>query len=204
MPRNLKIAGIKWKGGSVKDPRVGLRLAIAVLLAANLAAAVMAFKPFGGSAEDMRNQQASLSVRLTSLEQRIGAAKRLAGNVETARREGDEFLAKYIFERRTLSSALGEELNRMAKEAGIRALPAQIAVEPIEGSETLSMATIVAGYEGTYANLKKFVELVDKSPRFLIIENMNVVSPQQQQSGQVVNVSLKLDAFIQDKPGASL
>jgi len=34
------------------------------------------------------------------------------------------------------------------------------------------MMSISAGYEGTYANLTKFVNLLDKSPRFLIIENM--------------------------------
>jgi hypothetical protein len=45
--------------------------------------------------------------------------------------------------------------------------------------------------------------MVDKSPRFLIIENMTVVSPQQQQAAQLVNVSLKLDTFVREAPGAT-
>jgi len=36
----------------IKQPRVAVRALIGVLVAANLAAAVMAFRPFGGSADD--------------------------------------------------------------------------------------------------------------------------------------------------------
>jgi hypothetical protein len=48
--------------------------------------------------------------------------------------------------------------------------------------------------------------MVDKSPRFLIIENMTVVSPQQPQKGQNqqdVNVALKLDTFVREAAGAT-
>ena len=72
-------------------------------------------------------------------------------------------------------------------------------LEPVEGSDTLSQMTISVGYEGTYQNLTKFVHLLDKSRRFLIIENM-VASPQQ--SGQMLNVSFKLDTFVREEPGS--
>ena len=85
---------------------------------------------------------------------------------------------KYVTDRRTTSSHIEEELNAAAKEAGIKRREQSLVLEPIEGSDTLSMMTITAGFEGTYANLTKFVNLLDKSPRFLIIENM-VASPQQ-------------------------
>ena len=202
MPRNFKLAGkLKWKGRAIKQPRVLLRAMIGTLLAANLVAAVMAFKPFGGSADDLRRQQEALRVQLTRLQARIAASKRLVEKVETARREGDQFLAKYVTARRTMSSTIQEELNRTAKEAGIKSLPATLALEPIEGSDTLEMMTISAGYEGTYAGLTKFVNLLDKSPRFLIIENMQTAP---QQGGQALNVTLKLDTFVRETAGPSL
>jgi Tfp pilus assembly protein PilO len=205
MPRSFSLGQIKLTGVSIKDPRVAMRAVIAVLLAANLAAAVVAFRPFGGSAADLRLEQAALVSQLTELEKRSAAAKLLVDKVEMARREGDGFLTKYVVDRRTMSSAIAEELNRMAKDAGVRALPGQLQLEPIEGSDTLEMASITAGYEGTYENLKKFVEMVDKSPRFLIIENMTVVSPQQQlkSQNQNVDVALKLDTFVREAPGAT-
>ena len=119
--------------------------------------------------------------------------------VERARKEGDDFLGQYITERRSTFSTILEELNSTAKEAGIKQKESSIVLEPVEGSDTLSQMTISVGYEGTYQNLTKFVNLLDKSRRFLIIENM-VASPQQ--SGQMLNVSFKLDTFVREEPGS--
>ena len=199
MPKNFKLAGkLKWKGVAIKEPRVLLRAAIGTLLAANLVAAVMAFKPFGGSADDLRREQQALRVQLARLQTRAATSKRLVEKVETARREGDQFLANYVTDLRTMSSSIQAELNRTAKEAGIKALPATLDLEPIEGSDTLEMMTISAGYEGSYADLTKFVNLLDKSPRFLIIENMQTAP---QQGGQSLNVTLKLDTFVRETAG---
>jgi type IV pilus assembly protein PilO len=194
MPKDSKFKKLKVPGAGWKDPRVVMRAIIGVLLLANLAAAIMAFKPLGGSADDMRNQQAALQKRLAEIEGRAALSKRIVDKVEVARRDGDRFLEKYVFDKATYSSGLTEELNRMANEAGIRPLPSTTNQELIEGSDTLYAITFQGGYEGTYANLKKFVELVDKSPRFLIIENMTLASPQQQ-AGQLVNVNVKLYAY---------
>jgi type IV pilus assembly protein PilO len=165
----------------MREPRILMRALIGVLLAANLVAAVIAFAPFGMSPEGLRRQQAALGRQLAEMEKRNAASARLVANVEMARREGDKFLEKYVVDRRTVSSVIAEELNRMAQAAGIRPLPLGEDLQPIEGSDTLQMLTISAGYEGSYASLKKFVDLLDKSPRFLIVERMDVQSPQQQQ-----------------------
>ena len=199
MPRNFNLAArLKWKGVAIKEPRVAMRAIVGTLLAANLVAAVMAFKPFGGSADDLRREQQALRVQLTRLQARVATSKRLVEKVETARREGDQFLAKFVTDRRVVSSTIQEELNRAAKDAGIKALPATLDLEPIEGSDTLEMMTISAGYEGTYAALTKFVNLLDKSPRFLIIENMQTAP---QQGGQALTVTLKLDTFVREMAG---
>jgi hypothetical protein len=151
----------------------------------------------------MRREEAALRQQLAILEKRVQDGKGLVGKVDLARREGDHFMEKYVMDERTFNSTLGEELNRAAKEAGIRQGPRSTTMELIEGSDTLSMAMVTAGYEGTYAGLKKFVELLDKSPRFLIIETMAVTSPPSQ-ANQIVNVSVKLDAFVRNVPGAAL
>ena len=70
------------------------------------------------------------------------------------------------------------------------------------GSDTLQMLTTNVGFEGTYANFTKFVNLLDKSPRFMILESMQAAAPQQQ-GGQALNVSLKIDTFVKDTPGVT-
>jgi Tfp pilus assembly protein PilO len=201
MRRNFNLAAARWKRVTIRDPRVAMRAIIGVLLLANLVVAVIALKPFGGSADDLRREEASLRGQLAALQAKVTGGQRMVSKVDTARREGDQFLAKYVTERRVLSSTVTEELVRMAKEAGGAYLPITMNAEPIEGSDTLWMLTINAGYQGTYANLSKFVNLVDKSPLFLIIENMQLAP---QQSGQNLNVSVKLLTFFRDQPGASL
>jgi len=107
-----------------------LRAVIGTLLAANLVAAVMAFKPFGGSADDLRREQQALRVQLARLQARSATSKQLVEKVETARKEGDQFLAKYVTDRRTMSSTIQEELNRTAKERGSRRFPPRSICRP--------------------------------------------------------------------------
>jgi type IV pilus assembly protein PilO len=205
MLRTFKLGDVKLAGAALRDPRVAMRVLIGALLAANLAAAIVAFKPFGGSADDLRREQADLRRQISLLEQKAKSSQALVANIDTARREGGEFLDRYVLDARTATSTLTEELDRVAKEAGLKPGPSLRGEEATEGSDAISMVSISAGYEGSYAALRKFVELLDKSPRFLIVENLSVVAPQQQmqqQTGQTVSVTVKLDAWVRTVPGA--
>lgn len=192
MPRNFKAA--------LRDPRVLVRALLGVLLAANLGAAVMAFKPFGGSADDLRRERGQLQARLAQLQTHLAQTRKLASKVQSARAEGDNFLDRYVTDRRTMSSTIFEEMDRTAQQAGIKPRDRNVELSPIEGSDTLEMMSITAGYEGPYESLEKFVNLLDRSPRFLIIESL-VAAPQQ--GGQMLNVTLKLDTFVKEPPGAT-
>src|SRR4051812_33241979 len=109
MTRNFEL-----KGAQVKDPRVMMRVIIGVLLVANMAAAIVAFKPFGGSAEDLRREQQSLSGQLTAARARLAASQRLVDKVQTARREGDQFLGQYFMTSSAASALVLTELTELA------------------------------------------------------------------------------------------
>ena len=183
-----------------REPRVLLRAIIGVLLVANLAAAVIAFKPFGGGADDLERQEASLQQQLSSMRKRIDAGKLLVEKMRNARHEKDEFLAKYVADERVGASTLLDELNRIATEAGVKQLPQTYNEQDIEGSATFKMVTVTEGCEGSYASLAKFINLIDKSPHFLIIESLNTAAPQQ--NGGVLNVQLKIDTFVNGSESA--
>ncbi len=193
MPKNFKAA--------IKDPRVVMRAIIGVLLVANLVAAVIAIKPFGGSADDLRQKQADLRRDLAARQLRLANTKRMVDKAETARRDGDDFIGNYFTDRRTAYSTVIGELQRMEQEAGVKLRQDSLELNPIEGSDSLQMMSITVAYEGPYGGLTKFVDLLDKSPRFLIIESMQT-SPQQ--NGALLTVSLKLDSFVKDASGATL
>ena len=93
-----------------------------------------------------------------------------------------------------------DNLKFSGSQAGVKMGTVTWTPESIEGSDTLVMLTSQIGFEGNYANLTKFVNLVDKSPRFMIIENMQAAAPQQQ-GGQALNVTLKIDTFVKGAAG---
>lgn len=171
-----------------------LRGIIGALLVANVAAAVIAFKPFGGGADDLERQEASLQQQLSSMHKRIDANKMLVDKMQNARHDRDQFLAKYVTPKSVGASTLVDELDRIAAEAGVKQLPVSWNEQDIEGSSTFTMVTETIGCEGNYASLAKFINLIDKSPRFLIIESLETEAPQQ--NGALLNVRLKIDTFV--------
>ena len=188
MPRNFNLPG-KWR-----EPRFLLRGIIAALLVMNLAAAIIAFKPFGGGAEDLQQQEASLTQQLGTMRKRIEDSKALVNKMQTARADRDKFLAKYVAEARLGASTLLGEIDRIATDSAVKQLPVSFNEQDIEGSDTFKMVTVTEGLEGNYASLAKFINMVDKSPHFLIIESLETEAPQQ--NGALLNIRLKIDTFV--------
>src|SRR5215471_498134 len=114
MPRSFNLSGIQWK-----DPRIVLRGVLGVLLIANLVAAVIAFKPFGGSADDLRRERASLQQQLSQLQAQVAKSKKLVEKVQTARSAGEDFMSQYITDYRVVTSTLQGELVSMAEGSGV-------------------------------------------------------------------------------------
>ena len=130
--------------------------------------------------------------------------------VQAARPQGDQFMTKYVVDRRTMASTVLEELNKLAADAGIKVGPETSARRRSRAATRISMLSISAGFEGSYASLAKLVNLLDRSPRFLIIENMVAAAPQGQtgqaagQGDKALNVTLRIDTFVRDDSGAAL
>jgi hypothetical protein len=184
---------------SLKDPRVSVRAALGMLLALNIAAALVLFKPWGGSADDLDRRLTSMRAQLPKQQAALARTKLVVQKVEKARTEGSQFLSKYMLNERTAYSTVLGELASAADKVSLKPKETQYALEPIEGSDTLEMMTISASFEGEYPNLTKFINELDRSPRFLIIESLTA-SPQP--LGKVVNVNFKLNAFVKDETGS--
>jgi hypothetical protein len=113
--------------------------------------------------------------------------------VEIGRGEGDKFMSKYFLPRRTAYSVILGELDQIADQAKVTPKEGNYTLEPVEGSDTLEMMQITRNVEASYENLVRFVNLIDKADRLLIIEGLNVTP---QQGGVKLNVMMKLDTFV--------
>ena len=183
---------------ALKDPRVSMRLALGTLLAANIAAALILFKPWGGSADDLERRLNSMRAQLPKQQAYLEHTKLLAQKVEKARKEADQFMTRYMLNGRSTFSAVLGELNQDAQKVNLKPKDSQYTIEPIEGSDTLEMISITANYEGEYSNLTRFINELDRSPQFLIIERLQAAP---QAVGKVVNANFRLLAFVRDETG---
>jgi len=175
------------------------RVALGVLLLATIGAAWIVMYPPGGSADDLQQQLAALQTQTAARRALLASTRQHVAAVEQGRTEGDKFLNEYFLARRTAYSTLLSELVDAADRAKIKPKEHAYATEPIEGSDSLSMMSISANYEGTYANLMRFVHELDRSPRLLISEALNAAP---EQSGGTLNISMKIDTFVRDDGSA--
>src|SRR5579871_4134440 len=178
-----------------RDQKLMVRVGLGALVAANLVAAALVLFPPGGSAEDLENQLTSLQSQVRSRQTILERTRQHADAVQKGRSEGDEFLNGYFLSRRTAYSTLLAELEAAARESQIKPRENAYSTEPIEGSDSLSMMTITANYEGSYSDLMHFVHEIDRSPRLLIIEALNAAP---QQGSNVLTVSMKLETFVRE------
>ena len=196
MPRSFSLGPVRSL--SVKDPRLLMRAVLGVLAVANVAAALVVFKPWGGSPEELEAQRGQMERQLRDMRQRLEHTKQLVGKVQHARSESDRFLSDYMMDRRTTYSTIAAELDRVADEAGMKPKEKSYNLEEVEGSDSIMQMSITSAFEGNYASLTKFVNLLDKSSRFLIIETLSAAP---QQGNSMLNVSVKLDTFVRQLPG---
>jgi hypothetical protein len=200
MPRNSRT---HWPGarsqGRGQDVKRKIRIVLGALLGLNLVATGLLLFPPGGSADDLERQLASLQSQLTQKRALLERTRLNVAAIEKARGEGDHFLDTYFLARRTADSALLSELTAAASKAQIKEKDRAQTTEFIEGSDSLSMMTITANFEGTYRNLLGFINELDRSGQFLIIESMSAAP---QQGSSVLTVSMKIDAFIRDESSA--
>lgn len=199
MRRNSKsqVPGARGQGAGLKRK---IRIILGFLLALNVIAAGLVLFPPGGSADDLERQMAALQSQVAQKRALLERTRRNVAAVETARGEGDKFLNDYFLGRRIADSTLLSELTAAAAKAQIKERDRAQTTELIEGSDSLSMMTITANYEGTYRNLLNFIGELDRSGPLLIIESLTAAP---QQGSNTLAVSMKIDAFVREEAGDS-
>jgi len=185
--------------GGQRDPKLIVRVVVGALLAANLVATALVLFPPGGSAEDLQREATTLQAQLSANQPLLERTRQHLAAVEKGRDSGEQFLSGYFLSSRTASSTLLSELSEAASRAKIKQRDFAYSTEPIEGSDSLSMLTITANFDGAYRDVMSFVHELDRSPRLLIIESLSVAP---QQGSNVLSVSMKIDSFVREQPAA--
>jgi hypothetical protein len=182
-----------------QNPRTLIRAGLIALAVANLVALYFVIRPLGGSAQELAQQALDMHLEIRQQQATLARTRLLASKIQSGRGEGDQFMSSFFLPRRTAYSTIVSELNDLAGQAKITARDSSLGLEAVDGSDTLDMMQVSANFEGAYPDLIHFINLLDKSDRFLIIESLNATP---QQSGGRINVTLKLDTFVKEDGAA--
>jgi hypothetical protein len=187
------LKSFSWNVWPPNNAAALLRLGVGVLLAANLVAGYFVLRPIGGSPDELRQQAVEMRAQIHQQQNALDRMRLLSGKVEIGRGEGDGFMSKYFLPRRTAYSVILAELNQIANDAKVTPKEGAYSWMPVEGSDNLEMMQITANFEASYENLIRFVNMIDKADRLLIMEGLNATP---QQGGAKLNVMMKLDTFV--------
>lgn len=202
MPSSFSLSSVSLPPLAVlREPKNLVRAGLGILLIANLVAASFAFHIVGTSPEAVNAELIAATSRLQADQARLSRSRLLTANIDKGRSQSETFLASYMTGRRHTYSTIIGEITDLAKASGMKMKEATIApLDPIEGSDDLDMMTVSSNFEGTYGQLVKFVNSLDRSSRFLIIDSMQAAP---QATGDQLSVNIKLAAFVKNDTGAA-
>jgi hypothetical protein len=195
MPRKFDPGALGARLQLGRDPKSVARIALGILLAANLIAAFFVFRPWGGSPEDLNQQLRALQAQVQQRRASLNLIRTVSSKVDKGRAEGTNFMQSYFLVERVASMNVLSELNTIAKDSKMKVKEHTFAFEPIEGSADLSMMTINGNYEGAFKDLLEFVNRLDRSKQLLIIDSLGA---QPQATGGTLIVNMKLNAFVRE------
>ena len=179
---------------SLQDPASVARLIVAILVLLNLVAAYFVLRPPGGSPDDLAAAANIATSDLHTKKTTLDRTRLLMTKIKDGRKQGDAFLTKYFLPAGKACSTVYADLIDLAKAAQVTARESSYSMEPVEGSDTLSMMTVTQALEGTYSNLIRFVNALDKSDRLLIVESLSA-SPLASGS---LSVLLRLQTYVRE------
>ena len=169
----------------------------------SLAAAVVLFSPLVGSAESRRAQLTELSNELRVKTREVVPLRGIDKKIVDARGEIKDFYGERF---PSVESSVSEALGSVASQQSIKIDTAKYDSKGDERSEKneskdaqavgLRRVLIEASFSGSYPNMMRFVNELERAKTFFLVDSVNVGEAQ----GGDVKLQMKLEAFV--KAGA--
>ena len=195
MSRNSSEAP-RVRGGLLrKIPHRQVLIALGLLATFDLLFWAFAVRP---TAEREADQRTRVQILERQIEEKSAAVEQLreaARRVGSAQGEGDKILAELTFERRTAFSNLIRELGGDASGAQVEVREVSFNSDEIAGNADYGIVSINANFRGQYANLVRFLNQLDRSERFLIIERLGAFP--REDTGDL-QITMRIDTFMRD------
>lgn len=168
-----------------------------VLLSLNAAVFGAFTLPRTMAARSMAARGTALRAELDLERARAEAQRRRAAALQANREDHERFYRDVVGSRRASLVPLLRELGEMATRQGLRLRTQQYARQTVKGAR-LTRFAITLPIRGTYAQLVAFLESVERSPRFVTVDRVNLVGREQ---ASEVSLDVEVSAYFPAEAG---
>ncbi len=153
-----------------KEKRTLVQLGVAAAVLAVLFAVVWVRERSASSG--VRAELTSLQTESQKAKTRLAEARLEEARWREARRELDSLRGTYFYSDKNGIEALRLDLERIFEQAGMRSPTMDYRYADM-GKEKVKRIVTSFPYTGTYASLKKFLSIIENTPRFLVIDEID-------------------------------
>jgi Tfp pilus assembly protein PilO len=147
-------------------------------------------------------QVKNTTARAAALREQIARQRRItaaivdeAGAIRANTAETDRFYKDVIVANKVELLPLIEDIEKMAAEPGLKAGPRTYALDPVKGAP-ITRVGVNLSLKGSYNQLVAFLDRVERSPRFLIIDRIALTGGTGQEGS---NLRVEVSAFLHGK-----
>ena len=172
----------------LRGSRRKLKIALVVMVAADVVAAAVLFSPLVGSADSRREQMNQLSAELRIKTHEIEPLRSMDKKIALAKQQIPQFYRDRFAAR---DSDIVAELGKLAQGSGVRILQAKYKEEDPQTAGTVPVS-IEATFSGDYLQLVRFVNALERSRLFYIVDSINLVG----ESTGPVRLEVRLHGYL--------
>jgi len=172
-----------------------IRIGLGVLLAADVLLFAWNVRARGAHPQAQIPQRDSLRRQAELLGGDVRLAADISNRLPEVEKQCDRFLQEQLLPLSGGYSSVVEDLNRISAETGLSTRGVQYRQKELTG-RGVAEVQVSASVEGGYPNLVRFINALEKSKQFYLLEELTLVEAK---SNTAIRLSMKLKTYFQLK-----
>lgn len=173
---------------NLQSSRNKLKIAIAAMIIADVAAAAVLFSPLAGSAASRRQLINQLTFELAVKTRGVEPLRGMDKKVDVAKQQIGQFYKGRFAGR---DSDIADELGKLAQQNGVHILQARYREEDPEPSGVVPVS-IDGDFSGDYLSLVRFINALERSKLFYTVDSVGLVG----ETTGPVRLDVKLHSYL--------
>ena len=186
-------ASTGWNGQT--RARTRIRLILLLLLTLNAILGALVSQPHGHTLLERQEELRRVRARKEEAQNAVVEMRELRGKVEVALQNGEEFSRKNFLTRHSAFSAILTDLEHLASESRLKPVGTSYQLEDEKERPGWTNVEVTLGVEGEYPDLVRFINHLEQSNLFWIIDSLNVAGASTGPPSRGLRLTLKMQTY---------